>query len=1091
MNTAQLTQLYKDISDVLSTGRADRNAMNEVAKRRRRDLEAEAIVRFERKFKQGVESDNIDVHKTLKDRKIVILEDGTVFFPEDAESTIGMSPQKGTVITENATIQSAGKRFIGSIGASSIAKSIYSSISKIPNFSFSITYRFYDLLSDTESQDFFNNNVFKKLEDFKNRVDDRSTNYSRILNDKIYGQQVGKKTLAKLFKSNLLKTARVFSKKEGLSLGGVTIAKKGDVENLEFGKTSLVLNDRKGDNLNLFEGATNSEVINLYNSLRDYDFLTKTFMKDGRFNLEDALKVIEHVNQNPELKKRADALVETYASIAVDLAAKMDEIGKDLNFGEYMTEDEYRASSLAKNKGDQVIANAQTAQYMSILRAFYGNNIPKIIPYVPISAEKTSSKNVEATTILDQNRVYNPGLAFPNLLERKGGGNLILKSYQESFDNYVKNVSRFIEGTDLLSDFSAIFNGNHSSRILTQQFGEEWVKQSNDKVVDVILERNKPGSSFLSLGAVNVLLLNPTSAVSQLSSAPSFLVSLDNMTERKQFLNILKDGKKYREYATKVLNSNYTSNRINMSNHEYDAAMLRRLSTEGGMFSFGGVVGDTVSDTMFLTSLSDAASVVYGGAAFFGVKYEAKLKEYKRTMNAADADAKATKEAMLDLARSTERTQQSSQEAYLSDFRRNPILRAMGATAFSSSSLQAGEMAVKAFRDLKNGRGNKKENILKVMYFGTLAPTIFTLTGALLRGAFDDDDDPAIKLANDALNNALEQLTIVGKVVAMTKDYFLEEYAPEAVGMRMKYNKSDNDIIIKYASDLAPGLGVKVRDIKAAIDSKGKRTVLERTAAGIQATTNIPIKRFLDIGANIAVMINSDYSNMVRIKGLSLQIPESERIKHRDYIESVKNRADEMVNLSTKQSIHAMSIKDPIERRRFIEDALTDRKVQFIDSQLKTWFETGYSASKQTEIFQQERTDALNDIKNNYLKKYIDAIKSGDKEESNKSIDKLLSRIEHYEKTSYDVSEAIKNDLDKMATDLIKEETDNFKSLSKFSSGKPRGVALYSLVGGLLMQDFDSPGTIGTIKALEEEGVLNKETIREYAKYVREKRGAE
>jgi len=41
------------------------------------------------------------------------------------------------------------------------------------------------------------------------------------------------------------------------------------------------------------------------------------------------------------------------------------------------------------------------------------------------------------------------------------------------------------------------------------------------------------------------------------------------------------------------------------------------------------------------------------------------------------------------------------------------------------------------------------------------------------------------------------------------------------------------------------------------------------------------------------------------------------------------------------------------------------------------------------------------------------------------------------------------------------------------------------------MQDFDSPGTIGTIKALEEEGVLDKETIREYAKYVREKRGAE
>ena len=1091
MDLDQLAQLDRDIADVLATGVATRKAMNEVIKRRRRDIEAEAIVRYERKFKQGVESDNIDMYETLKAKNIVILEDGTVFFPEDYKQTEFMPPQKGTVISENATKQQANKSFLDKSGFPAVAKYVYSKLGEIPKYHFSLTYRFYDLLSDTESQDFFNKNVFDKLEKFRNRVDNRATNYSKSLNDKIYGTQPVNKKLSTLFKSNLFKTARVFAKKEGLSIGGVTLVKKGVTENIEFGQTDLVLEERTGKKENILKGATNSEVINLYNSLRDYKFLTKTFMKGGRFDLNDALKVINYVNQNPELRRRAEALVDTYAEIAVDLSAKMDEIGKNLNVGEYLTEDEYRASSLAKNNGDQAIANAQTAQYMSILRAFYGNNIPKIIPYVPISAEKVSSESSTGSEILDGNGFYNPSLAFPNLLERKGGGNLVLKSYQESFDEYTKNVSRFIEGNDLLSDFTAMFNGDHSKKILTQQFGEQWVKKANDGLVETILENdrslNSPMSKFISLGAVNVLLFNPTSATSQLSSAPGFLASL-NEAERKEYFKIMKDSNKRKEYQSKILNSNYIANRANMSNHEYDAAMLKRLSTEGGMFSFGGLVGDFISDAMILTSLSDAASIVYGGSGLFGVKYEAKLKEYLKTMNRADASKKAEEEAMLDLASASEKTQQSSQVAFVSEFRRNPVLRALGATAFASSSLQAGEMAIKSFRDLKNGRGDKKENIKKVLYFGTLAPTIFTLTAALIRGAFDDDDDPLVKIANDALNTSLEQLTTVGKVVAMVKDYYLEQYAPEAVGLRMKYNTDDNDLIVKYGSDFSPGLGVKVRDIKAAIDSKGKRTIVERGAAGVQAATNIPLKRMVDIGTNWTIAFNSEYANMVRLKGLFLQIPESERFKHREHIESIKKQADDLVRLSPEQSIVASKIKDPIEKKRFVDDALLERKFKFINYRLNEWFKDGYSDSKNAERMQQQDNNAIEDITENYLRDYVDATLSKDKKAVIESLDKLLGRIDYYEKNNSSAHAAIVNKLDSKITEILKEDIEYFASVKKFSSGKPRAVAIYSKIGAMLTEDFESPGTLGMIRVLDSEGLLDDSTVKEYYKYVQEKK---
>ena len=1091
MDIDQLTQLDKDIEDVLATGVATRNAMNEVIKRRRRDIEAEAIVRYERKFKQGVESDNIDMYETLKAKNIVILEDGTVFFPEDYKQTEFMPPEKGTVISENATKQQANKSFLDKSGFPAVAKYVYSKLGEIPKYHFSLTYRFYDILSDTESQDFFNKNVFDKLEKFRNRVDNRATNYSKSLNDKIYGTQPVNKKLSTLFKSNLFKTARVFAKKEGLSIGGVTLVKKGVTENIEFGQTDLVLEERTGKKENILKGATNSEVINLYNSLRDYKFLTKTFMKGGRFDLNDALKVINYVNQNPELRRRAEALVDTYAEIAVDLSAKMDEIGKNLNVGEYLTEDEYRASSLAKNNGDQAIANAQTAQYMSILRAFYGNNIPKIIPYVPISAEKVSSESSTGSEILDGKGFYNPSLAFPNLLERKGGGNLVLKSYQESFDEYTKNVSRFIEGNDLLSDFTAMFNGDHSKKILTQQFGEQWVKKANDGLVETILENdrslNSPMAKFISLGAVNVLLFNPTSATSQLSSAPGFLASL-NEAERKEYFKIMKDSNKRKEYQSKILNSNYIANRANMSNHEYDAAMLKRLSTEGGMFSFGGLVGDFISDAMILTSLSDAASIVYGGSGLFGVKYEAKLKEYLRTMNRADASKKAEEEAMLDLASASEKTQQSSQVAFVSEFRRNPVLRALGATAFASSSLQAGEMAIKSFRDLKNGRGDKKENIKKVLYFGTLAPTIFTLTAALIRGAFDDDDDPLVKVANDALNTSLEQLTTVGKVVAMVKDYYLEQYAPEAVGLRMKYNTDDNDLIVKYGSDFSPGLGVKVRDIKAAIDSKGKRTIVERGAAGVQAATNVPLKRMVDIGTNFSIAFNSEYANMVRLKGLFLQIPESERFKHREHIESIKKQANELVRLSPEQSIVASKIKDPIEKKRFVDDALLERKFKFINYRLNEWFKDGYSDTKNAERMQQEDDNAIEDITENYLRDYVDATLNKDDKAVVESLDKLLDRIDYYEKNNSSAYAAIDDKLDSKITEILKEDVEYFASVKQFSKGRPRAVAIYSKIGAMLTEDFESPGAIGMIRALDSEGLLDDSTIKEYYKYVQEKK---
>ena len=92
----------------------------------------------------------------------------------------------------------------------------------------------------------------------------------------------------------------------------------------------------------------------------------------------------------------------------------------------------------------------------------------------------------------------------------------------------------------------------------------------------------------------------------------------------------------------------------------------------------------------------------------------------------------------------------------------------------------------KASLDLVNGRGDWKDNVSKILYYGALQNIIFTtLQSALFAVAFNDDDEEqesflekykGVKTLNSMTDNVLRGLGIGGAVVSTIKNIALDIY---------------------------------------------------------------------------------------------------------------------------------------------------------------------------------------------------------------------------------------------------------------------------------------------------------------------------
>jgi len=368
-----------------------------------------------------------------------------------------------------------------------------------------------------------------------------------------------------------------------------------------------------------------------------------------------------------------------------------------------------------------------------------------------------------------------------------------------------------------------------------------------------------------SVGAI--MFLNTRSAVLQTISSINFINWSDN--------NVLKAGKafanqpQYWKDFMKLFNSDFLVARrkglkINVTESEIaDAA-------ESG--SVKGVVSMLLKKGFVFTQIADSFAIASGGATFYRNRLNKLVKD-------GMSKAEAEKQAFLDFYDVAEESQQSSRTDRISMQQASAAGRVI--LAFGNTPMQYGRLMKKAFLDLKNGRGDTKSNVSKIVYYAVIQNIMFNaIQNALFVMMFDDDDDipqdKAVRTANGMMDSILRGLGIGGAAVSTAKNIALK-IAQESGKKSPKYEDAAWEML-----DFSPPISSKVSKLRSAgrtvswnqkeINEKGFSLDNPAYLAGAQvvsATTNIPLDRVIKKGNNIADAVSEESEIWQKIALLS------------------------------------------------------------------------------------------------------------------------------------------------------------------------------------------------------------------------------
>ena len=207
-----------------------------------------------------------------------------------------------------------------------------------------------------------------------------------------------------------------------------------------------------------------------------------------------------------------------------------------------------------------------------------------------------------------------------------------------------------------------------------------------------------------SVGAI--MFFNTRSAVLQTISAINFINFTDN--------NVLKAGQafanqpQYWKDFIKLFNSPFLLDRrsgVKLNVNEADIAEMAK----GPGNSARNVVAGLLKLGFLPTQIADSFAIASGGASFYRNRIKALMKE-------GLTETQAEEIAFRDFREIAEESQQSSRPDKISQQQAGPLGRVV--LAFANTPAQYARLIKKAASDLKNGRGDAKTNISKIIYYG-------------------------------------------------------------------------------------------------------------------------------------------------------------------------------------------------------------------------------------------------------------------------------------------------------------------------------------------------------------------------------------
>jgi hypothetical protein len=360
-----------------------------------------------------------------------------------------------------------------------------------------------------------------------------------------------------------------------------------------------------------------------------------------------------------------------------------------------------------------------------------------------------------------------------------------------------------------------------------------------------------------SIGAI--MFFNTRSAVLQTISSINFINWTDN--------NIYKAGKAFanqpqywKDFKT-LINSDFLRDRrqglkLNISESEIaDAAKTSKNKAKAAI--------NYILQKGFLpTQIADSFAIASGGATFYRNKINSLIKQ-------GISEKEAEKQAFTEFREIAEESQQSSRPDKISQQQASNVGRVI--LAFANTPSQYARIIKKAASDLKNKRGNWKNNVSKIIYYGAMQNLIFNVLQQALFSigfGYEDEDKKEKKyvgVANGMIDSLLRGLGYGGAAVAVGKNLLLDVYE------RSKRDRPEYVDAAWKLLDFSPPIDSKVSKLKAAgymVDKYEKEMsykgfaldnpAYEAASKVVSATTNIPLDRLFSKVNNISSAMAED-----------------------------------------------------------------------------------------------------------------------------------------------------------------------------------------------------------------------------------------
>ena len=376
-------------------------------------------------------------------------------------------------------------------------------------------------------------------------------------------------------------------------------------------------------------------------------------------------------------------------------------------------------------------------------------------------------------------------------------------------------------------------------------------------------------TDWLSNSVGAIMFFNTRSAVLQLLSTVNFVNFTDN--------NILKAGQafanqpQYWKDVLNLMNSDFLKERrggLRINVNEADIADMAKKS------GARGVISRILQLGFAPTQIADSLAISLGGATF----YRNRIKTLKKQ---GLTDKEAQDQAFVDFREVAEEAQQSSRPDRISEQQAGPLGRII--LAFANTPAQYARIIKKAALDLKNGRGDAKTNLSKIIYYTFAQNFIFNaLQQALFALSFGDDDDEKVdektkqkyfNIINSMSDSILRGIGIGGAVFSVIKNAIIK-LSQQAEKPNPKYSKTLLNEALKISPPLSSkaskltGIGWSLEKQQQEIKEKGfslDNPAYLAVGRAISFTTNIPADRALIKINNLAQSTRDDITTLERL----------------------------------------------------------------------------------------------------------------------------------------------------------------------------------------------------------------------------------